>query len=282
MMSDTDSAGPVAEHAAAGSADGDERGAGLVLARLAGARVMMAGRPAARITMIVAAAVLAVAGVWLRSRGGPRWQAVAGTCAAAALAACAVPALSVLAGRKEPGWVRAARVRQRPVEGRIPAGTAGIVRRCTAGLRGRTWREAYLYVSRCTGPEPAHWGVCQTAGVYPMDGRLLVILGEHLAAGPSQVTAAVLGHEPGHAAGWRPRLSYQGAMFAMAGWVIIGWAVPWPFLPPAAIGLMVTLTALSWAVEAGCDLGSALAWITGPPHPPLPVRRALIRAGRGL
>jgi hypothetical protein len=132
---------------------------------------------------------------------------------AAALLACAIPALSVLAGRKEPGWVRAARVHQRSLEGRIPAETMGIVQRCTAGLPGRTWREAYQ--------------------------------------------------------------SYQAGMFAMAGWVIIGWAVPWPFLPTAAIGLMVTLTALSWA-------GSALAWITGPPHPPLPVRRALIRVGRGL
>lgn len=292
-------------------ASGDERAAELVLARLADARVMLATRPAARVTVLVAVIVLTIAGVWLRGHVTAGLPAVAGACAFLAAIGFAVPVLSGL-GSHEPGWVRAARVHERSLESWVPGATLAIARQCLAGL-SQGGRAAHLYVSRCTDPEPAHFGVCRSAGVFPLNGRVLVVVGEHVAAWPSAVTAAVLGHESRHASWWRMRVSYAGAAFALGGWGILGWAVPWPAILPAAIALRAALIALSWAIETSCDLGAArtigaggmldaltrssqaadaaraalpawqrytsstLIWITGPAHPPFPVRRALIR-----
>jgi hypothetical protein len=312
-MTDAEQAGPVAAPVAAENPGMDEQAAELVLARLADARVMLATRPAAKIATIMAAAVLTAAGAWLRTVQPARWPAVAAACVIMAAIAWAIPALSALAGRSEPKWVQAARIHQTSLPGRVPVGTLALAARCTTELPGRSWLGAYLYVSRCTEGSAPHFTVCQTGGVFALNGRLLVVLGEHLATGPSQITAAVLGHESRHVTGWRMRVTYLGAVFALAGWVITGWAVPWPLLLPAAIGLQAALTAVSWLVEASCDLssakttgaeamlealarlgqvsaavraarpawqryaGSTLTWAAGPPHPPLPVRRALIR-----
>lgn len=290
---------------------GDERAAELVLARLADARVMLATRPAARVTAIVATIVLTIAGVWLRGHVPAGWPALAGACALLVAIGFAVPVLSGL-GNREPGWVRAARVHERSLESWVPAATLAIARQYLAGLsQGR--RTAHLYVSRCTDPGPAHFGVCQSAGVFPLNGRVLVVIGEHVAAWPSAVTAAALAHESRHVSRGRLRVSYAGAVFALGGWGILGWAVPWPAMLPAAIALQAALTALSWVIETSCDLGAAravgaagvlealtrdsqaadaalavlpawqrhafstLIWITGHAHPPVRVRRALIR-----
>jgi hypothetical protein len=292
----------------------DERTAELVLTRLADSRLMLAMRPAAKILAIAVAAVLTVLGVWLRTVQAAGWKQVTAVWVIVAALAWVIPALSRLASRKEPRWVRAARAHERSLEDRVPAATLEVVRRCVAGLPGRRWRSAHVYVSRCTEAGTAHFGVCQTAGVFGLNGRLLVVLGEHLAAGPAAVTAAVLGHESRHVAGWRMRLSVMGAVTAVAGWVILGWAVPWPVLLLAAAGLQVALTAVAWAIECSCDLAGArtagpqamldalarlgqvraaaraarpawqryalstLTWTAGPPRPPLPVRRAVTRA----
>ena len=305
---------PVAAPVAASAGDMDERAAEVMLARLADARLMAATRPAGRAAALMAAAVLTAAGAWLRTLMVPDWLVVASACAVVAGVACAGPGLARRGGRREPRWVQAAQVHQASLAGRVPAGTLEAVDRSVAGLAGR-WRSVHLYVSRCTETGP-HFAVCQTAAVYPAGGRLLVIVGEHLATGPSQLAAAVLGHEAGHPAGWRLRVSYLGVAAGLAGWVITGWARPWPVLLPAAIGLQAARTAAAWVVEASCDrrgartagtqamldalvgLGrvraearaarpawqraavSVLTWAAGPPHPPMPLRRAVIRRAR--
>ena len=92
-----------------GAEDAMDERAELVLARLADARVMLATRPAARITMIVAEVVLTITGVWLRGHVPARWPALAGACLLLVVTGSAVPVLSGL-GRREPGWVRVAAV----------------------------------------------------------------------------------------------------------------------------------------------------------------------------
>jgi hypothetical protein len=308
---------PVTAPAPAGAAGDDERAAEQLLARLAAARVMLGDRMAPGITVIVRMTVMTTAGVALRTLDVPRWPVIAGACMLVAALALALPALSVAGGREEPEWARAASIHQQSVAPRmVPAATMQIIQRCLAGLPGRRWRGAYLYIPRCTDPEPGHFGVCHAGGVYPMDGRLLLILGEHLVTGPSRVMAGTLGHESRHVTRWRVRLSYLAFVCGVWGWVIIGWAVPWPVLLPAVIGLRVVLTAAGWVVEATCDLGGArtagaeamldflaygrgvksaaragrpawkrrtlsvLTWLAGPSHPPMPLRRALIRGYR--
>jgi hypothetical protein len=147
-----------------------------------------------------------------------------------------------------------------------------------------------------------------------MAGRLLVVLGEHLAIGQVALAEAVLAHERRHVSGWR---LYAFALAVIAGsWglLIVGWAVPWPALLLAAVSLRVLMTATAWLIEVSCDVGSArdtsrdamlaavdfkerteggtralqprgkrwalnvLTWAAGTEHPPYSVRRAAIRA----
>jgi hypothetical protein len=102
----------------------DERGAELVLARLADGRAIMASSLAVRVAALVAEVTLVITGLWLRGHFPPRWQAVYVACVAVAVLACALPPLMVvLAGRREPGWAGAARVHQRSLASRVPAAT---------------------------------------------------------------------------------------------------------------------------------------------------------------
>jgi len=147
----------------------DGRAAELALAKIAEAKIMLASSPAARITLIVAEVVLTITGVWLRSHVQPGWPVVSTMCGLLAALGLAMPTLARRAARAEPKWVKAARVHQRSLAAWVPAATLEITDRCLDGLPRR--RDGYLYVSRCTHPEPGHFEVCHGAGVFPVTGR---------------------------------------------------------------------------------------------------------------
>jgi hypothetical protein len=288
----------------------------LTMARRVDGRFELAARNATLVTAVVVYAVLVIAGVWLRGRLVPQGWQVGAACALVAVLAWAGPWLAWVTGRKPPGWAASAEICERALTGRLPAETMEVVSRVIGRIRargGRRWHAAHVYLSRCTSTEPPDAGVCQTAGVVPMNGRLVVVIGEHMASGPAVITEATLAHESQHVRPVRMYLAWLGMLIRLPGWVILGWAVPWPALLPAALALHVAATVLSWAIEISCDLGgaadagadamlatldhlsqtvtqlrkdrsrsawyarAALMWIAGPTHPPLPLRRALLR-----
>lgn len=186
--------------------------------------------------------------------------------------------------------------------------------RMTASPR---WRSAQLYVARCTDGRPVHWAQCCTGGTYPRQGRLLVILGEHLMYGPPEVAVAVLAHERRHVLPLNIYLYSLATVTGTLGLVLAGWAAPWPVLLPAALAVRYAAVAVLWAIEFSCDLGGAremgtgamtetvnykqrtkegtralqsavlrwplalLGWLAGPEHPPYAVRRWAIRRFAG-
>ncbi len=125
---------------------------------------------------------------------------------------------------------------------------------------------------------------------------------------------AVLGHERRHLYGWRLYLYSTGTAVGTFGLAVAFWAVPWPLVLPVVAALRVVSVLVCWAVEVGCDVGSArehgagakiaaidykqrvvrgsragwppakrqavrvLSWVTGPEHPPFGMRRWAIRA----
>lgn len=266
------------------------------------------------VTMIVMYVVMAITGAWLRTLVIPqRWE-VAAACISVAVLAWALRWLSWVSGRKPPGWVRAAETCEKALNSQIPAPAMAVVSQAVDRVRQRSrhrWHGTYVYLSRCTRLGPPDNGMCQNAGVVPMSGRLVIVIGEHMTEVP-QVAAAVLAHEGRHVTSVRIYLTYLIMLSRLLGWVIIGWAVPWPSLLHALLVFHVAVTMLSWAVEASCDLGGAtevgpgamlatldhlrqtdarinkdrsrkarytrraLLWVAGPFHPPLPLRQVIV------
>jgi hypothetical protein len=296
----------------------EERNAELVLAKLAD-RLVMSGRAPVLIVMSVYQVSLVFTGLWLRTYFAPRgWQAAAG-CAALVTVALAAPALARRAGNKEPPWARAAATHEQSVRERLPEDTRAMLRDFTASMTaGTRWQGgAHVYVSRCTEEEEdrVHYAACCAGGTLVMHGRLLVILGDHLAMGPATLAKAVLAHERRHISGWRLHAYALASVAGTYGLVIAGWTVtPWPALLLAAASIHAARTATLWLVEISCDVGSAretstdamlatidfkqrteggahalqprgkrrarsiLACLAGLEHPPYRVRRAAIRA----
>ena len=290
----------------------EERRAELVLARLADTRLVMSSRALTKIVTVVLLVGQVVTGLWLRSLAVPDWQETAAACAFLLILALALPALFRRPRKKEPQWVRAAAVHERSLAGRIPRETHVMVGRLMKSMTGRRWQGAHLYVSRCTEEEAgeAHYAA---GGTFVMGGRLLVILGEHLACGQAGLAAAVLGHERRHVTGWRMHAYALADIAGTWGLIVAGWAVPWPALLPVVAALRVAMTAVLWAIEISCDIGggrdtspaamiatldfkeraecgaralwpagkrravSVLTWAAGQAHPPFRVRRAAIR-----
>ena len=293
----------------------EQRNAELVLARLADARLMMAGRPSVMVATLIFLAVQVVTGLYIRGRIVPRGWEVAAVCGLLLVLAVALPAVLRAGKKSEPQWARAAAVHEQSLSGRLPAATLGLAREIMAAMTaGTRWRGSFLYISRCTEEDDVHYATCCAAGTYARGGRLLVILGEHLAAGPPELAVAVLGHERRHVSGWRLYLYSLAAVASVWGLAVAGWAVPWPALLLVAAALRVVTTALFWTIEISCDVGSArdtsagamlaavdyqertrrgaralwpswkrravivltcLAW---PDHPPFSMRRAAVRA----
>lgn len=97
----------------------------------------------------------------------------------------------------EPAWVDAARVHARRLEGRVPMTCLNIAARHTWATGERARRDAFLYIPRCGQPGRPHLGACHLAVVLPLNGRLLVVAGEHLAASPSHLVTGCWGMRSG-------------------------------------------------------------------------------------
>jgi hypothetical protein len=181
--------------------------------------------------LLVLYVVLTIVGAWLRTILIPQAWEVAAACGFIAVMAWALPWLLWISGRKPPTWVAAAESCERSLEGRMPAPIAPVVQEAIDRIRQRSrfrhWHSAHMYLSRCAKSGPPDADSCQIAGVVPMSGRLVVVIGEHMATVSPQITAAVLAHESRHTYMARVYLSYLIILSRLVGWVIIGWAVPW-------------------------------------------------------
>jgi Zn-dependent protease with chaperone function len=287
----------------------------LAMARRVDSRFEQSVRTGQFAAMIVMYVIMGIVGVWLRTLLVPRGWEVAAACGFVAVLAWAVPWLSWLFGRKPPAWVAAAETCEEALKGQIPDRTMTVVSEAINRIRWRPrrqWHGVNVYLSRCSRSGPPDTGACRNAGVLPTNGRLIVVIGEHMATVSPQITAAVLAHESRHTYSGRMYLSYLVMLSRLVGWVIIGWAVPWPALLPAVLAFHIAATLLSWAIEVSCDLGGAaevgpdamlaalnhisqtiaqdnrdrsgsarytrtvLMWAAGPIHPPLPLRRAIV------
>jgi Zn-dependent protease with chaperone function len=297
-----------------GGSGGDPHKAELALSRIADSRANAVDSPALMIGFLIWIAVTIAAGMWLRARLAPRPWEIGTTCAVLLVAALILPWLTRRRGKREPKWVEAARIHERTFPGRIPPETVAAVGRIIDTMPRKSWASAHLYVSRCTDGESPHQGTCYAGGTFSINGRLLVLLGEHLATGPTYRASAVLGHEARHVYGWRLRLSTICGTAIAAGFAVIAWALPWPWMASAIPGIYAFNVLSGWAIEMSCDLGSAethgpdamlatldylarvladaraartrwsryahsvLKWATGPSHPPFPLRKAAIHA----
>ncbi len=291
--------------------EGESRAADQVLARVADARVLMAVSVPARVMQAGAVVVQTVTGAWVRGHVAVSWPLVTACLAVTALG-LTLPRLARYRG--EPWWVQAARVHARSLEARVPLPCLDIAARHARVTGERTGRDAYLYVPRCGQPGRPHLGACHLAGVLHLNGRLLVVVGEHLASGPPHLVAGMLGREVRHVTGWRLPVTCLRVVLTVAGPFLLGWALPPLVLPAILAVFLVMMMVVSWVTEISCDLGAAragrpagmlaaldylsgvtaagragvpawkryaastLTWVTGPPLPPLRVRRSLVTA----
>lgn len=283
--------------------------------RAVGAAMAAAPGMAVRARQLGGAAISVLAGMGLAAHLGRPVAAVAVVTACLALAGIAAPAVTRWAfgiqQPQQPEWVpeleayRAWLTRRVPP---VPAETLAAAERILGGLAGPRWRSAHLFIARYENGKPGSMG-----GTEPRGNRLQVTLGDYAAEGNPEVAAVTLAHEARHAGRWPYAL--RGLMTAARtrGPLVIGWAVPWPAVIPAVVALHVACMLLSWAIEISCDLGAAAAvgpaamtatyqvmaaskrrrraapaakkaaayavyWAAGPAHPPVVIRRAVIRA----
>jgi hypothetical protein len=294
----------------------DQLNAELALNPIAGRLMMFSSpkMPALKLVMLTGYVLL---GLWIRGYLVPHGQDAAVACAGLLILVLLRPRSLQSAGKQEPGWARAAAVHEQFLPGRFPAPNYALVKSFTARMTaGTRWRSAHLYVPRCVQKDPSkvHYGACCAGGTYPKQGRLLVILGEHLLCGMPEAGVAILAHERRHCTPRRLHLYSLASVAGTWGLALAGWAVPWPLLLPAAAAVHLSAVLLLWAVEVSCDVGAAretsagamiesldykqrtregsralwpaplrrtvnvLTWVTGPEHPPYAMRRAAIRA----
>lgn len=116
-------------------------------------------------------------------------------------------------------------------------------------------RRAQLRIAACEDPL-RHRGLCQGSATAPGARGVTVILGEHAAQRPS-AAAFRMAHEIHHTFGWRWYAQAAGLYAWASGWLAVGWAVPWPWLPAALAGLQCGHLLSYWAVEIACDAAAA-------------------------
>lgn len=192
-----------------------------------------------------------------------------------------------------------------------PAGIPAAAMEAMASVLAAASFPVWLTILRCPGPGKHDW--CQRGYAVPVRGGILVAVGEHLTERPARA-AFVAGHELLHLAGWRRRLWVVATYLRLAGWLIAGWALPWPQALAAIAAVQAAYNISGWVLEIACDVGSArvtgaeaaldafaarreelrepsrngiwmraVGWTVKmtaghAPHPPLRVRCAMIRA----
>jgi hypothetical protein len=279
------------------------------------AEVKAAAVAAARVAVVAGMAALG-AGVRLAAAPGG-WRVAGGVCAGLLLAhgyAGATRASQKLAARltaasaAEPWWLASARICERSQQGWADPAVLAAAAAHLAAV-SRRYASAHLYVARCDPDR--HPGLCREGTVEGTGGRLVLVIGEHLAAAPA-VAAVVIAHECGHKRPWA-RAAGGLVLWARAPWAGWGWAAAglagWPWLLAAVPAFHVASVLGLWAVESGCDLGAARAhgcpavldalafkpahatlsraqtlayWLAGPTHPPVRLRQAVIRTRQRL
>jgi hypothetical protein len=241
------------------TAEGREaRNAEQVLAKLAD-RLVMSGHAISQVMTIVFLVSLVITGEWLRSLYVPHWWGVAAAAAFVAGVGLAMPAMSRQAG-DEPEWARAAAAHEQSVWDRLPEDMRAMLREFTASMTtGTRWQgSARVYVAQCKGESGTHYAPCCAGGTLVMNGRLLVIIGEHLAMGPIETARAVLAHERRHIKGWRLHAFMLATIAQFGGLLIAGWAAAsWPALLIISLALCLARMITTWLIEISCDLGSA-------------------------
>lgn len=139
----------------------------------------------------------------------------------------------------------------------VPAATVEAATRIlTQRVASGRWLGAWVEIPRCK--DPVRHGRCQDAYSLASGGMIGVCLGEDIARSPS-LAAFVLAHEIRHQGAWARHLNIFAARAQLAGWLVAGWVVPWPWLLAAVVVIQAAHTATVWAAEIGCDLGGALA-----------------------
>jgi hypothetical protein len=270
-----------------------------------------------KVRMLAFMAATVLAGMGLRAHLGQPVAAVAVFAAWLAAAGMLAPAAERLKARQqpgEPGWVadmiayRTWLPRRVPP---VPAETLAAADRYLTGLPARRWQSAHLFIARAPAGQQVSMGI-----TFPRGNRLEVILGDHVATGPVPVATATLAHETRHGSAWRLAARNLAETIRGQGMFLIGWAVPWPAVILVAVLTHIACTLVIWAEEVSCDLGAAadagpaamlgvcdvmaasrrirrtaaravpapkrlaawaVHWAAGPGHPPIPVRRAIIR-----
>jgi hypothetical protein len=294
----------------------EERRAELVLSKLAD-RLVMTSRAPVLVIMVVSEVSLVFTGLWLRTYLVPHgWDYVV-PWAVLAVIALAAPSVKRRKGQAEPRWHRAADAHERYNWPRLPTETRIMLHEFTRSMTAATrWRgDAHVYIAPCTEDEGTpHYAACCTGGTMILNGRLLVVVGEHLAMGDPGAARAVLGHERGHISGWRLYAYALAAITGTWGLVLVGWMItPWWVMLLIAVDLRLARVGVAWVVELACDVRGALAaspeamvaaldfkrrtqgealalrprgqqlalralsWLAAPEHPSYKVRRTVIR-----
>lgn len=236
----------------------EERGSELVLAKIAD-RLVVSSSASFLVLMLVFEVSAVITGLWLRSLYVPSglWVATAWVNLWGLVMVSIL--ISERAGNKEPQWVRAAAVHKSSVWARLPEDTRAMLQALTDSMMsGARWREAHVFIARCTSDEQAHYGACCAGGTLVMNGRLLVVLGEHLAVGPVATAHAVLAHERRHTGGWQLYGRAVSGVAGSLGLIVVAWSVtPWPLMLLTVIGIRMVVTATSWVTEISCDIAGA-------------------------
>lgn len=287
--------------------------------RAAGVAMSTGPGLAARVQRLGSAAISVLAGMGLAAHFGRPVAVIAVIAVYLVLAGLLSPAARRwVAGKQqphEPEWVadlvayRAWLPRRVPA---VPAETLAAADRILGKLARPRWRSAHLFIARFPDGHRGSMGGTQMRG-----NRVHITLGGLVAEGDPDVAAATLAHEARHVGKWQCALHSLTKTTRSRGLFVIGWAVPWPAVIPAVLALQVSCMLLSWAIEVGCDLGAAadtspaammatyavmdefvhhrsrampmpkkvavrtMHWVSGPDHPPIAARRAIIRARYG-
>jgi hypothetical protein len=284
----------------------------LAASRSAGARLGQLRAPVIMTTLGAGLRLLGMGGTLAPALGG-----ACATFLLVAMAAEATTArLGWLAAHEPPPWAWAAQVCEQSLPARLAPDVLAVITRYRALARA-CCPAVHVYVPRCTGRHTRLCtAICALrigGTVLLVIGQDAARRPQVTAAGLGHElghlggwTRRVLTLANSARSGWGWMLAAE--CWALAGWRASGPAANWPGLVAAAATFQVISVLALWVAEAACDLRAArteghaallaafafyaphhrptsprawawatLAWITGPTHPPIWLRRLITR-----